>query len=398
MLKLAAFSLAGLVLMTGLIVAHSGILPPAVASSPRAAIAAATGPTLRLTTDLGIPADPAIDVTDRLNEAIAAAGPFTTLLFEGMYRVDTTVMIRGKSTLRLQAPPGVTGVGLRRYAQLLRPTGWPRNVPFYPYVSIDNSANIELVNLSVRGPLQSRSYDPVRETAHGVDIGVATAAITLSGLDIRGVHGDFIYVGGAFLQPRPTNVLIDRVVGKISGRQSIALVSGQFITIRNSDFRQSARSAIDIEPLWAAPPGIVSDVLVEDSLFADCRNFGFGAHQVPTYRVTLRRVKFFGCMGLGKYNGNPLAWHDGLVLEDVSYDWHGLVLTEDLKGAWFMSSVRNFTVARAVWRFRKAEPGLLAGEGTVQDSKFVSDAGINPVMCVFPGVLILNSSGTGACR
>lgn len=360
-------------------------------------LAAPVGTVLRLSTDLGIPADPAVDVTARLNEAIANAGPFTTLVFEGMYRADTSVRIKSKSQLKLS---GIVGkpTGLIRLSQSLRPTSWPRSVPFYPHFAVDGSDNIQILNLQVRGPLPQRAYDPLREKAHGVDIGPGSTGILVLGVDIRGVHGDFVYIGGAFLQPRPVNIAIERVTGLVSGRQSLAITSGQFITVRNSDFQQSARSGIDIEPLWGAPPGIVSDLLVEDTRIADCRNFGFGAHNVPTYRVKLRRVQVFGCTGLGKFNALPTAWHDGLVMEDVLYDWRGLTLPpEVLKGAWFSSNVRNVSIVRANWRFRKGEPGMIAGEGTVQDSLFISDAGANPVMCILPGILSINNQGTGAC-
>lgn len=353
---------------------------------------------VRLTSDLGIPASPDINVAAEINAAIAGAAPDTTFVFEGLYRIDTPIYVLDKQQITLQAPDGVPNLGVIRYVQGTQPTGWSKTVPYYPYIFIRNSDNVTITNLWVRGPLTSRTYVKSLERAHGVDVGTGSDYVTLKNLDIGGVHGDFINIGGNATQVRPTNVTIEGARARIAGRQAVGLTSGQFILIKSSDFRQSARTGIDIEPPGAPPPGIVSDVTVEDSLIADSKNFCFGTHSNPTYRVVFRRVQFYGCRGLGKYNADATAPHSDLVLEDVSYDYRGLELPAEPKpGSFFASNVLNLTVLRANWRFGASQPASIGGVGTVQDSVFISDKSPNPVMCLGATILSVNNTGTGAC-
>jgi hypothetical protein len=364
-LRLAAAG-SGLAMLAGL-EGRYGLVGSALAQSRVAPVAPASTTTLGLTTHLGVPADPSIDVCDKITEVLAkvyADNPTATptVLLEGLYRIDRPVMLHGLRNLRIAATS--TSNGFIRYSQATKPYDWTPKVPFYPYVSVRDSEDLVFEGFRVQGPLTSPIYDSVRESAAGVHIQGASRNVTVRNVSIAGVHGDFVKVA-EHQQHLPTGILVESVTGNVAGRQMIADVGGNGLTVRRCHFKNAARSGLDVEP--SSPLGS-HNVTLEDSLFENMGLYGIaGGNRRPHTNIVVRRCRFYGGRGLIKY-GPPegtLGTHRGLVLEDVTYeprpDWYaGLTIVRTM----------DVSLRRVYARLRSSNS--IEGTGEVRDSVFTS--------------------------
>lgn len=353
--------------------------------------------TYRLTTDLGVPANTAIDVSEKITSAIGNLTPPATVILEGIYFINHSVRIWNTNDITILGSGDKTG--FVRYQQDVDPADWAHGIPWFSYISIRNSSRITLQNFNITGPLKERKYNSSIEQSHAFSIGSAAYNVIIKDINVTGVNGDVLRIGGSSKEPKPSFITMERVNSKINGRQGIALVWGEFITIRNVTIELTARSGIDVEPLFTYPAGAVSDVLIEDSALLDYKNIGVGLHKdVPSYRFTMRRVTFRGGLSLGKLTAVIGKEHKDVMLEDVNYDYRTNYPPEGSLGDFSSSPpVVNLSIIRARWHFNKG-PAIINGtSGQVRDSVFTSDSTNVIVVCIDPKIISINNIGAGYC-
>ncbi len=369
-------------------------------------VVSASGPVYRLTTDLGVPASSSIDVSDAIPDALArmfsvlpplGPGMLVTILLEGFYRIDHSVLLEGFNSLRFA--PGTNPSGFVRPVQMLQPETWPTRgkPPWYPYLMVRNSQDVILEGFSIQGPLTAPQYNSTVESAAGVVVAGSSRRVTARGLSISGVHGDFVTVA-EHLQYQPTEILIEDVTGNICGRQMVADVGGNGTTIRRCHFRNGARSGIDIEPSTSLGS---NNVTVEDSIFEDPGLYGIaGGNRRPHRNMAFRRTRFFGGAGLMKYGppqDAPLGSHRGLLLEDVTYEWRPDPSGRKAGGSILIARTEDIHLTRVDARFN-GPAGSVEGTGEIRSSTFLSDTILppNPVVRVC-GLTEFDNVGTGLC-
>ena len=362
----------------------------------------ASGPVYRLTTDLGVPASSSIDVAGAIPEALSriaasASAPAgtTTILLEGFYRIDRAVLLEGLTNMRFA--PGISASGFVRPTQRLQPDAWPAKVPWYSYIVLRNCQDVILEGFAIQGPLTAPQYNSTLEKAAGLVVQGASQRVTVRGLSVSGVHGDFITVA-EHLQYQPTQILIEGVTGNICGRQMVADVGGNGLTIRRCHFRNGPRSGIDIEP--STPLGS-HNITVEDSVFEDPGLFCIAGGNRRLHRnVVVRRTNFFGGSGLTKYGppeGATVGSHQGLLLEDVTYEWRPNPRGEKAGGSMRIARTEDIHLIRVNARFA-GPPGLVEGTGEIRNCTFVSDTVFPPNAVVrVCGLTEIDNVGTGPC-
>jgi hypothetical protein len=379
---------------TVVVLAVTAALIGGVLSLPGYAVSALT---YGLTSDLGIQASPGVNVAGAINAAIvqlssvaATSQSPVTLMLEGTYRIDTPVVLAGVRNLSIVAGP--SGGGFQRFVQNTKPQNWGAKVPWYTYLDITESANILVDGIVIRGPLTTAVYNSALEQSAGVLIQGASNNVTVRNVTVTGVHGDFLMVA-EHRQQRPTGILVENMVGAVAGRQMVADVGGNGLTIRRSTFRYSGRSGVDIEP--SNPLGS-ANLTIEDSLFEGQRFYALaGGNERPHTNIVVRRSQFSGGLGLIKFGppvGYPLGSHRGLVLEDVSYQW-----LPPRAGTINIARTLDVTFTR-VTAVLRGPAGSIAGTGTVRDSRFSSVTILPPAPVVnVCGLTVVNTVGAGGC-
>jgi len=353
---------------------------------------AAPAPVLKLTTDLGVPASASIDVTGAITQALAGLPLSATVLLQGFYRTDRAVILQGLRNLRIVQ--GTNPSGFVRFTQAQKPPNWPRKTPWASYLDLRDCEGVLLEGFSIRGPLASPTYSRTFEEAAGVSISGTSTGVTLRGLSISGVHGDFVIVAED-RQHQPTGIVVEDTTGDTAGRQMIADVGGRGLTVRRCTFKNSGRSGIDIEP--STPLGS-HNITIEDSTFENPSLYCLAGGDVTPHRnIVVRRTKFFGGKGLAKYGppeGAPPGSHQGLVLEDVTYEWRP---TPGV-GKIVIARTDGIQITRVNARFR-GEPGSIEGTGEVRNSVFTSNSLPPSVPVVYLcGVTDISNVGTGPCQ
>jgi hypothetical protein len=351
--------------------------------------------TIRLTTDLGIPASAGVDVSSRITTALATlsanravASETLNVQLEGFYRIDKAVVLDGVKNLRLFAGPAPGG--FTRFRQGLRPATWYIKTPWYQYLAIRDCENVLVEGIGIRGPLTTTVYDSDREACAGVHIEGASRWVTVRGVDITGVHGDFIMVG-EFRQNQPTGILVENVTGTLAGRQMVAEVGGNGLTLRGCYFKRSGRSGIDIEPSTTLGS---HNVTIENCVFEDMSLYGIaGGNETPHRNVVVKRSRFVGGRGLIKWGppeARPVGSHRGLAMEDVVFEmrpggYGGLTVVRTLD----ISLVRVTATLRGV--------NIVDGTGEVRDCVFRRVDGSPGVVVSLCGVSDVRNIGTGGC-
>ena len=352
------------------------------------------GNTVRLTTDKQVPCDTGVagpDVSGQINTVISALPNDITVVIECRYKIDLPVIVKGKQKFRFVLPVGFAPgqAGFVRYAQGQKPSTWPHAQPFYSYVHFEDLTDLFVDGIVIAGPLATRSYDALLESAHAMEFFAVRGAL-VKRVSISGVHGDVAYFGKGM--PKNQDIVLIDTSGRINGRQGVGIIYVTRLTMQRVILQLSARTCLDIEPLSSLGPGAVSDLLFEDSSCLDYVNFGFGTHEITTYRVTLRRATFRGGLGLGKYMAGVPA-HDGLTMEDVIYTFDSARSRSAFE---IQPGTTGIAILRANWRFRGARSAGLQGTGTVRDSIFSNEQGLVGA-CLGPNMVGTNNTGTVSC-
>lgn len=198
--------------------------------------------------DFGAKANDAEDDTKAFNEAIADLSDKGG----GTIKADP-----GKYVINLDGYGGI-GIGLRSNISLdlngvtfdVKGTSQDK----YEIISIKNVSNVSITGLTINGERKSHMGSRTAEDCMGINIKDSTA-ITLDDLKINNVLTDGIYLGtmddnDSLLGCK--NITIKNTLVSNSGRNNIAIVDADNVTIDNCDIRKakgiSPQCGIIIEP------------------------------------------------------------------------------------------------------------------------------------------------------
>jgi hypothetical protein len=215
-----------------------------------------------------IASDCSSDVTSSLSKWIASVPDNSTLILGkgACYRVEGSLTIANRRALL------VDGNG----ATLKATT---RGSRIRVHVTIDNSENIIVRNLTVKGAnpragAQSSAYTPQFEAQHGFNVG-GVRHVLLDNVQASDVYGDFVYVsssGQGKNKGQPSeHVAVVRSRFSRSGRQGIAITNARDVTIRGNDISDVARSMFDLEPNTES--NTVRDIRIESNTTGAAVNF-----------------------------------------------------------------------------------------------------------------------------
>lgn len=185
--------------------------------------------------------DCSVDVTDQLNEHIAAAPDGSTVTFApgACHRIDGTVMVADKQDLVFEGN-GAT------FKAMTQGDGDRSHWDF------DSGGNFTIRNLTVVGAHPSGGPEGyVSELAfqHGFNFS-GVEGVDMSGVTVTDVYGDFLRFGkNKGSDSRATSDV--RITGsrfERAGRQGVSFAAATDVVIEGNSFDGVARSVFDIEP------------------------------------------------------------------------------------------------------------------------------------------------------
>jgi hypothetical protein len=116
-----------------------------------------------------------------------------------------------------------------------------------------NGRNLTLRNMAVRGSNPQGSYDPSIEWQHGFSV-EGVQGVTLSNVQARETWGDGLMVWRGAYTPAcgddassARDVVLDRAVLERNGRQGVAIVDAERVTVQDSTIGPVAWWGVDIE-------------------------------------------------------------------------------------------------------------------------------------------------------
>jgi len=192
-----------------------------------------------------IASDCSADVTASLSKWISSVPDNSTLRLGGgaCYLVEGSIVISNRKRVLFD------GNGSTLQAKT---KGTRTRIHF----GIDNSENIIVRNLTVKGPnthagATPSAYDEKLEAQHAFNVG-GVRNVLLDGVRASDVYGDFVYISSSGQGPRrrqpSEHVAVVRSRFSRNGRQGVAITSARDVTIRGNDIADVARSIFDLEP------------------------------------------------------------------------------------------------------------------------------------------------------
>jgi hypothetical protein len=205
---------------------------------------ASTGGPERVTPAVWTPAvdsSGATDVSGAMAAFLASVpdGSTIELAAGGRYRMEQTWVIAGRRDLTIVGN-GATVVATTQ-GDLMRAS-----------VRIADSTGITIRDLVVKGanPLagaKDRTYRPEWGGQHGFDVNSSTG-VSLIGVSVSDVYGDFVYLGQRDGGAHTDGVLIQGSTFARSGRQGITFTAARNVTVETSSISEPKRSLFDFEP------------------------------------------------------------------------------------------------------------------------------------------------------
>ena len=255
----------------------------------------------------GIDATGVRDVTAELNTFLATQAPGTTIAFpaRGRYRVEGVVLVSGLHDLTIE------GHASTLFATTDGSAGPP---PFYNYrshwprlrehVEIRDSERVTVHDLTVEGPNRDGTFKPELEGQAGFVVS-RSRGVTLDGVTARATHGDGVYVVGGSV-----DVTVKRCTLDHNGRQGVAVVDGDNVTVEDCTIRATGRSVIDLEP----GHGLVRTVHVRNNRVDGYVNFLLAAVGAGTgvQDVWLENNQVKGGRGISVYVGTERSTRTGI--------------------------------------------------------------------------------------
>ncbi len=291
----------------------------------------------------GVAHDCSVDVTKRLGRWIAGVPDGSTIEFarDGCYRVDGSLVVEDRSDLTFE------GNG----ATLRADTPGDRGRRHLWFVG---GENLVVRDLTVRGAnphagATLQAYDEEKAFQHAFTFSGVTGA-RLEHVQAYDTYGDFVYIGEGGKDDQgnrrwSSDITVTDSTFARSGRQGIAITSGEHITIEHNTITDVARSMFDLEA--NSPEGGALDVLVQDNVTGAAVNFWLankGGGKVHDVRFVGNRMKartgglvfIFAPKDRG-YRG-PFLFKDNTLLVGNT------VNDEGSKGAFFLSQVKDVTI------------------------------------------------------
>ena len=255
----------------------------------------------------GIDATGSRDVTAELNAFLASQAAGTTIAFpeRGRYRIEGVVLASGLHDVTIE------GHGSTLFATTDGSGGPP---PFYNYrshwprlrehVEIRDSDGVTVHDLAVEGPNRDGTFRPELEGQAGFVV-TRSRGVTLDGVTARATYGDGVYIVGGSV-----DVTIRRCVLDHNGRQGVAVVDGDNVTVEDCTIRATGRSVIDLEPAH----GLVRTVHVRNNRVDGYTNFLLAAVGAGTgvADVWLENNQVKGGRGISVYVGTERSTRTGI--------------------------------------------------------------------------------------
>lgn len=303
-------------------------LPFLVLRAPRAASAGTT-----VDVPASIDATGHRDVTQELDAFLARVPDGVTVRFpaNGRFHVEGVVLLVGRHDLTVEGN-GATLVATTDGSAAARPQGkyrlhWPR---LREHVEIRKSTNVTVRDLTVRGPNDKGAYVASLEGQAGFAI-TKSDGVLLDGVSATDTYGDGVYVFGVSHSVTVRDCTLER-----NGRQGVAIVNAEQVTVEGCTIRAAGRSVFDLEPLPAwrvravhlrkntidgyhnfllaaagAGPGM-SDVWLEGNV---ARGDGGVTVFAGIDRFVRQGIHIVGNRGEGTATG-----HDGVVMQITRFD------------------------------------------------------------------------------
>lgn len=163
---------------------------------------------------------------------------------DACYRVEGTITIEGKSGIVVE------GHGARLRADAAGGGEAARN---RSTLSIKRASNVVVRDLEVRGP--NRPFRPFTDTArlralqgqHGIHL-TAASNVLIENVDVSGVRGDCVYVGGMRAVGPSRNVVVRTSTLSDCGRQGVAVTDARDVLVDGNEFGDTGMFSVDVEP------------------------------------------------------------------------------------------------------------------------------------------------------
>ena len=268
------------------------------AARPASGLAAKRRAGVTVSVPSGIDASGSRDVTAALNTFLASQAAGTTIAFpaRGRYRIEGIVLMSGLRDVTVE------GHGSTLFAAT---DGKGGPLPFYNYrvhwprlrehVEIRDSERVTIHDLAVEGPNRAGTYRPEFEGQAGFVVS-RSRRVTLDGVTARATYGDGEYVTGGSVDVTVRQCTLDH-----NGRQGVAVVDGDNVTVEDCTIRATGRSVIDLEPAH----GLVRTVHVRNNRVDGYVNFLLAAVGAGTgvQDVWLENNRVNGGRGISVYVG-----------------------------------------------------------------------------------------------
>ena len=305
------------------------------------------------------------DVAAELTSWIASVPNGSTLSFAvgGCYRIDGTIFVQSRTSLVFEG----NGATFRAVLE----AGNGRH-----HWYLDHGSNLTLRNMTIQGADPTPgTFETAQEHQHGVNVW-RTQGARLENLTIRNVHGDFVYVGHHNGTPaRDVLVLGGHFSG--AGRQGVAVVNGERITVDGTYLEKVGNSVFDLEP---GSLDLIRDITVRNTTVGDHRHLFLPSNVVPATNVLIANNRILGAIGDRWPDGPGSAWP---TVDAASGGSNWVVRNNDFarfeNTAFRFAGVSGVTVAcnRVRWVYGTGVGVTLTGGGTVRltDNRFIGASG-----------------------
>ncbi|HEY7438633.1 MAG TPA: right-handed parallel beta-helix repeat-containing protein [Acidimicrobiia bacterium] len=268
-----------------------------VSFAPAGAAAAATVPV-----PASIDATGKQDVTTALNTFLASVAAGATVAFPkgAVYHVEGTVFLDGRNGVTIDGN-GATLVAHTdgKAASKATPRRGRRPARLRTHLAIRGSTNVSVRDLKIVGPNSSGRYVPALEGQAAVTVSGSTN-IVLDHDSMRDTYGDAVYIVN-----HSADVTIRSCDVRHAGRQGIAVVGAERVTISECNFESVSRSVVDLEPKGRR--GTASSVHIEHNRIGRYGNFVVAGVGVGTEvgDVWVEHNTVSGSRGVSVYVGIP---------------------------------------------------------------------------------------------
>ncbi len=173
---------------------------------------------------------------DSVPDGTSTAPSVITFPSGSCYRIEGTLHLTHRSYLRVE------GGSFRAFD--LAPAGQSEATRNRSHWRVESSMGIAFVGTAVEGPVAEPTFSDETEAQHGFVINGASHDVTLTGVRVTNVLGDFVAVS-----KNSSDVEVAGGTFSGAGRQGFSVNNGSDVVFRDNQLTRVNRSAVDIEPL-----------------------------------------------------------------------------------------------------------------------------------------------------